>query len=108
MLPLLVGTLLSLLTVSVISSQYLRKEASWHGNDWHEHEQSLVNSDTLTNVDLVQQLSSGQITAGEWVSSRAPYWHTEILPTWVLMTLTGGRWRLTMAMYSVMTCLLVT
>ena len=97
----ILSTLLIVLTISELISQYYRKIPA-------TYTEGLVNSDSLVFPDLVMQLSSGQASFGDWIANPAPYWLTDFMTTWVFMTLTGNDWLLTLALYSVLMCLLVT
>ena len=101
MTAVILSTLLIALTISELISQYYRKIPA-------TYTEGLVNSDSLVFPDLVMQISSGQAGLGDWISNPAPFWLTDFMTTWIFMTLTGNDWLLTLALYSVLMCLLVT
>ena len=95
------STLLTALMVAELVGQYYRKIPT-------SYPEGIVNSDSLIFPDLFIQLSSGHASVGDWIANPAPYWLTDFMTTWVFMSLTGNDWLFSLALYSVLMCLLVT
>ena len=95
--------LLSALTIAELIAQYYRRMPDWYGKG-----KGLITSDTLVVLDMVQQFSSGQVIASEWIASSAQFWLSDILLAKLAMTLTSGDWLLSSALVAVFLCLLVT
>ena len=95
--------LLSALTIAELIAQYYRRIP-----DWYRNEKGLITSDTLVVLDMVQQFSSGQVIASEWIASSVQFWLSDILLAKLAMTLTTGDWLLSSALIAVFLCLLVT